>query len=85
MKLRPDSKSVPAWTDAAQPVVVTPKGFVPIRKRWVVERTNGWTDRSRRLSKEYDRRLDVSTAWVWLTHARLLIRRLAFAVTAGNM
>lgn len=70
---------------AEQPVAEQPKGFVPIRKRWVVERTNSWTDKSRRLSKEYDRRLDVSEAWIWLTHARLLLRRLAVALGRDNM
>ena len=77
----PASRSVPRWEDAAQPPVEIPKGFVPIAKRWVVERTNSWTDRSRRLSKEYDRRVDVSTAWIWLTHATLLLRRIASAAS----
>jgi putative transposase len=78
---RPGSRRVLPWTDAGQqtPEPEPPRGFVPVRKRWVIERTNSWTDRSRRLSKEYDRRLDVSTAWFWLTHARLLLRRLVFA------
>jgi len=78
---RPGSKRVLPWVDAGQqsPEPEPPRGFVPVPKRWVVERTNSWTDRSRRLSKEYDRRLDVSTAWFWLTHARLLLRRLVFA------
>lgn len=76
---RSDCRSVPRWTEAGQPVAQEAQGFVPIKMRWVVERTNSWTDRSRRLSKEYDRRLDVSEAWVWLTHARLLLRRVALA------
>lgn len=79
--LRPGSKSVPRWTEGTQDAPEPPPGFVPIRKRWVIERTNSWTDRSRRLSKEYDRRIDVSTAWIWLTHATLLLRRVASALS----
>jgi putative transposase len=79
--LRPGSKSVPRWAEATQDSEELPRGFVPIRKRWVVERTNSWTDRSRRLAKEYDRRLDVSAAWIWLTHAKLLLRRVAHPPT----
>src|SRR5437773_1989015 len=30
-------------------------GFTPVHKRWVVERTNAWTGRSRRNSKDYER------------------------------
>jgi len=55
------------------------KGFVVLPKRWVVERTNAWNDNPRRMAKDHDRRLDVSEAWVWLTEARLLARRLATA------
>jgi hypothetical protein len=31
------------------------KKFVPLPKRWVVERTNAWNDRPRRLAKDQDR------------------------------
>lgn len=78
----PGCRSVPRWEDSARPAATeTPQGFVPVPKRWVVERTNSWNDRSRRLSKEYDRRLDVSTAWIWLTQATLLLRRLGTEAT----
>jgi transposase len=79
IQLRPDSKGAPRWTDKEEATVQATKGFVPIKKRWVIERTNSWTDKSRRLSKEYDRRLDVSESWVWLTHTKILLRRLAQA------
>jgi transposase len=54
-------------------------GFEILPKRWVIERTNAWNDSPRRMAKDYDRRLDVSEAWVWITEARLLLRRVAFA------
>jgi transposase len=54
---------------------------VVLPKRWIVERTHAWNDRARRLSKEYDRRLDVAESWTWLAEAKLLLRRL---VTAGT-
>ncbi len=31
------------------------KGFVPVAVRWVVERTFGWLNFFRRLSKDYER------------------------------
>ena len=52
------------------------KGFVPIRKRWVVERTFGWLNRSRRLSKDYEATIESSQAWVDIAFARLLTRQL---------
>lgn len=54
-----------------------PSGFVLLPRRWVIERTNSWNDKPRRLNKDHDRRIDVSAAWIWLTEARLLLRRLA--------
>jgi putative transposase len=51
------------------------KGFVPIRKRWVVERTFGWLNRSRRLSKDYERTVASSQTWVDIAFARLLTRQ----------
>lgn len=62
------------------PVAADSKGFVVLPKRWVVERTHGWNERSRRLVMHHDRRIDVSEAWVWLTGARMLARRLAATV-----
>lgn len=55
-----------------------PQGFVVLPKRWVVERTHAWTERSRRLIMHHDRAVPVAVAWVWLAEARMLARRLAF-------
>jgi transposase len=79
IQLRPDCKNTPRWTEDGKPTPPNAKGFIPIKKRWVIERTNSWTDRSRRLSKEYDRRVDVSESWIWLTHAKVLMHRIALA------
>jgi hypothetical protein len=53
-------------------------GFVVLPKRWVVERTHAWAERSRRLIMHHDRAVPIAVAWVWLTEARMLARRLAF-------
>ena len=52
------------------------KGFVVQPKRWIVERTFGWLNRSRRLSKDYERTIESSTAFVQLAMIHLMIRRL---------
>ena len=59
-----------------------PKTFVPLPKRWVIERTNAWNDRPRRLAKDQDRSLASSTAWIWFTEARRLLRRLTVPAAA---
>lgn len=69
---RPTSR----WHDAQLPLFEEP-AFVVLPKRWVVERTHAWSGRPRRLAKDQDRRLDVATAWIWFTEARILLRRLA--------
>jgi putative transposase len=53
-----------------------PTGFVVLPKRWVVERTHAWTERSRRLIMHHDRAVSTAVAWVWLAEARMLARRL---------
>jgi putative transposase len=55
------------------------KGFVVLPKRWIVERTFGWLNRSRRLSKDYERLTTTSEAWVYVAMTRLMVRRLAVA------
>lgn len=46
-------------------------------KRWIVERTFGWFNRSRRLSKDYERTTASSEAFIYVTMIRLMVRRLA--------
>ena len=53
------------------------KGFILLPKRWVVERSFAWLGRARRLSKDYERRLDSSEAMIRLRSIHLLLRRLA--------
>jgi putative transposase len=53
------------------------KGFVLLPKRWTVERTFAWLGRSRRLSKDYERRTDSSECMVRISAIRLLLNRLA--------
>jgi len=59
---------IPLWDDA-------PAGFVVLPKRWIIERTNAWNDRPRRMNKDHDRNLAVSTGWIWLAEGRRLLRR----------
>jgi transposase len=44
-------------------------------KRWIVERTLGWLNRSRRLAKDFEATLESSRAWVMLAIGFLLLRR----------
>jgi putative transposase len=53
------------------------KGFVVIPKRWIVERTFGWFNRYRRLSKDYELLPATSEAMIQATMIHLMIRRLA--------
>lgn len=53
------------------------KGFVLLPKRWVVERTFGWLNWSRRLSKDYEVLPETSETFIYISMIRILIRRLA--------
>ena len=55
----------------------TAKGFVVLPRRWVVERTFAWLGRCRRLAKDWERNIEVSTAWTLVASIRLMTRRLA--------
>lgn len=54
-------------------------GFVPQRRRWVVERTFAWLVRCRRLRVDYDLRCESAAAWARAAMVRLMARRLARA------
>ena len=53
------------------------KGFTPLAKLWVIERTNAWNGRYRRNSKDYERRVESSMAMVQISHVHLMLNRLA--------
>jgi putative transposase len=64
---------------AEVPEIPRERGFKPLPKRWVVERTFAWLGRNRRLAKDYEENPRVSEAWVYLGMLRLLVKRLARA------
>ncbi|WNN88039.1 IS5 family transposase [Gloeocapsopsis dulcis] len=51
-------------------------GFVVLPKRWVVERTFGWLNQNRRLSKDYELLPEVSEAMIQGAMIRLMLQRL---------
>jgi putative transposase len=51
------------------------KGFKPLHKRWVVERTFGWLVSHRRLVRDYERRVWSSESRVRLASISIMIKR----------
>lgn len=74
---RPRSKGGGVWQGPQLPLFAALPDFQVLPKRWVIERTNAWSVRPRRLGKDHDQRLDVAEAWLWLAHAVILLRRVA--------
>jgi putative transposase len=52
------------------------KKFIPLPKRWIVERTFSWLNRNRRLSKDYERKIESAEAWLYLSMSILMLKRL---------
>ena len=53
------------------------KGFVPLRQRWVVERTFAWLNRYRRLNRDVERTPDSSEAMIKISQISLMLNRLS--------
>jgi putative transposase len=64
------------WTLAVVSAPKRQKGVAVQPKLWIVERTFGWVDRSRRLSEGYEQTLESSIAFVAAAMIELMIRRL---------
>jgi putative transposase len=67
----------PAWNVEVKQRPEGSKGFSPLAKRWVIERTNAWNGRCRRHSKDYERRAESSAAMIHVSNVHLMLRRLA--------
>lgn len=52
------------------------RAFALQPQRWIVERTLGWLNRFRRLSKDDEQRPDVAEAFIYLSMSHLILRRL---------
>ncbi|RKH09514.1 hypothetical protein D7X74_29400 [Corallococcus sp. CA047B] len=53
------------------------RGFVVQKRRWVVERTNSWLTRQRRLPRDHERHEHSSETFIHITMTGLMLRRLA--------
>ena len=58
-------------------------GFVPLPKRWIVERTFAWLGRCRRLAKDCENLAVNALAFLCLGMIHLMLRRLARASNRG--
>ena len=52
------------------------RGFEPLSRRWVVERTLAWLSHPRRPDKGFEATIAVAQAWLFIGNAQLLIRRM---------
>ena len=51
------------------------RGFSVVPRRWVVERTFSWIARNRRMSKDYERKVQTSETLIQVAMVRLLLTR----------
>jgi putative transposase len=64
------------WTLEIVSKVAGISTFAVIPKRWVVERTFGWFNFNRRLAKDYEANIEVSTAFVHMAMIRIMLNRI---------
>jgi putative transposase len=71
---------VKRWTGWRIQTILRPKdavGFVPLAKRWVVERTFGWFTKYRRLVKDYEAGIEMSETMIYAAMIHRMLRRLS--------
>jgi transposase len=52
------------------------QGFVPLPKRWLVQRTLSWITHCRRLARDYERNPAYSEAWVYVASIHRMVKHL---------
>lgn len=70
-------KITPAQRTVAKAKNPTKQGFVVIKKRWIVERTNAWINQCRVLWKNCEGLLETSETKIRICAIRLILRRIA--------
>ena len=67
------------WNYTLEIVVKPPaqKGFSPLPRRWVVERTFAWLGQWRRLSKDYEQCIRSQEAFICIALTGLMLNRMA--------
>ena len=60
--------------DAPPRLVEVPKGFVVLKRRWVVERTFAWLGTSRRMAKDDEALVKTAENLVYEVMIRLMVR-----------
>lgn len=77
------SGALTSWAAAALHLALTVvkrtedvTGFKVLPRRWVIERTNGWLMRTRRLARDYERKTACAEAMVLWSMTKLMSRRL---------
>jgi transposase len=72
------AKALAEWSidfeKASRPESV--QGFVPVAKRWVVERSIAWTNYFRRITKDYEYTLVSSVSWLYLANIQIMLQRI---------
>lgn len=53
------------------------EGFVPVKMRWIIERSNAWMEQCKSLVKNFERTLSHANAKIHLCFIRLMLKRLA--------
>jgi putative transposase len=53
------------------------RGVQVVQWHWIVERTFGWLNRSRRLSKDFEALPETTETWIRIATIHLMVRRLA--------
>ena len=73
-KIQFELSAKPSKTEKEKQLVT---GFVPVKARWVIERSNSWMERCKSLVKNFERTLTNANAKIHLCFVRLMLKRLA--------
>lgn len=77
IRIEISAKITPEQKAESKKICPDKQGFVVVKKRWIVERTNAWINQCRALWKNCEGLLRTSEAKIRICAIRLILRRLA--------